>query len=1201
MQKFFIPSLIGLLSFSLHASTEAALQFTNIPPAFSGVPAVGLTAAAWDGGVSFAAVGPRSNSVSARFDGSTMVWTPSAMPRRALLTSLAYGNGIFLAGGTNGAIFSSSDGVSWTFGGSALLNNSSQVRGLAYNGGRFVAASSLVNIYYADTSLAPWHQAGFSSSGSSFLESWRGVTPNSAGGFIAVGVLGDIRVSSDGANWTNPSGHALSTSQPDLFAITSDGGDQFVAVGAKSSVLVSTDGGVTWTASLPFSQNALNAVAFTSPGFLAAGAQGTIVSSPDGVTWNQESSGLPGGFNVNLLGAAFATSGQLQGVGMIVGTNGAILLVGTPPEAPVKVTDSTNCANSAPNPPLVASLTPDSTHPAATVVIDWYNAASGGALVASATNSFVPPDTTTSPNAATIYTYFAEARDLRTGFVSANRTAHTLTINPRPTATLISFSVTNCNEGAAYTLTNTLTGLGPWTVYWNDGATQPVLTASPGPVILTRDVFPTNDFAANTASNNIFFVTNVVSGDGCSANQSGDITGSVAVLVNPRPTASLLSFAVTNCNEGTAYTLTNTLTGIGPWTVIWNDGVTQTVPVTGPGPVLLTRPILPSNAFGANSASNNTFFVTSVANADGCVGDQAGDLTGSSTIVVNPRPTAVLTALTTTNCNDGTPFTLTNTLTGIGPWVVQWNDGTLQTNSAVAGGPVLLARTVFPTNAFGANSPSNNVYFVTSVSNYDTCVGDQAGDLTGTNTIVINPRPTAALTALSTTVCNDGASFTLTNTLTGIGPWVVRWNDGTMQTNSNVGPGPVLLTRAVAPTNSTGANAATTNVYFVTAVSNADSCIGNQPGDVTGTNTIIVNPRPTASLLSLNITNCNDGTPFTLTNTLTGVGPWVVQWNDGTRQTNLTAGAGPVVLTRQVFPTNASSANAVSNNAYFVTSVSNFDGCLGNQAGDITGSSTITINPRPTAFLSAFNPTTCNDGSSFTLTNTLTGIGRWVIRWNDGTAQTNNSTSGGPVILTRLVFPTNTSTATPSNNVYFVTSVSNSDGCIGNQPGDILGTNIIVVNPTPNAPVSGGNAIGCVGITNSPLSVTVGSGESANWYNAASNLVASSTTAFVPTNTAPGTYQFFVSATNSFGCESKARTEVDLTLQTCTNSLAISLIDTNAVVEWYGNFVLQSSTNLAPQFWMTVTKGIGGTTNFWTNAVTLPPDNNYFRLYAPTN
>jgi hypothetical protein len=34
---------------------------------------------------------------------------------------------------------------------------------------------------------------------------------------------------------------------------------------------------------------------------------------------------------------------------------------------------------------------------------------------------------------------------------------------------------------------------------------------------------------------------------------------------------------------------------------------------------------------------------------------------------------------------------------------------------------------------------------------------------------------------------------------------------------------------------------------------------------------------------------------------------------------------------------------------------------------------------------------------------------------------------------------------------------------------------------------------------------------------------------------------------------------------------------------------------------MTVTKGIGGTTNFWTNAVTLPPDNNYFRLYAPTN
>lgn len=1201
MQKFSIPFFIGLLSFSLHASSEASLQFTNISTGVSGVPNVGLTAAAWDGGLSFAAVGPRSNSVSARFDGSSMVWTASAMPRRALLTSLTYGNGIFLAGGTNGAIFSSTDGINWTFGGSALLNNSSQVRGLAYNGGRFVAASSLVNIYYADTSLTPWHQATFSSSPSSFLESWRGVTPNSAGGFIAVGVLGDIRISSDGANWTNPSGHGLSTSQPDLFAITSDGASGFVAVGAKGTVLVSTDGGVSWTTSSASPAVTLNAVTFTSPGFLATGVQGTISSSPDGVTWSQETTGLPGGFNVNLLGAAFATSGELQGVGMLVGTNGTVLLAGTAPQAPVKVTDATNCANSAPNPPLIASITADSTHPAATVVIDWYDAASGGTRVATGTSSFVPPDTATTPNAATIYTYFAEARDLRTGFVSANRTAHTLTINPRPTATLVSFSLTNCNEGTSFTLTNTLTGLGPWTVYWNDGTTQPVPTTGPGPVIVTRVVIPTNDFAANTASNNVFFVTNVVNSDGCSANQAGDITGNVSVLVNPRPTATLLSFTVTNCNEGAAYILTNTLTGIGPWTVVWNDGVSQRVATAGPGPVILTRPILPTNSFAANSASNNTFLVVSVANDDGCVGDQPGDITGSSTVVVNPRPTAVLSALNLTNCNDGTSVTLTNTLTGIGPWVIRWNDGTLQTNTTAAGGPVLLTRSVFPTNSFGANSPSNNVYFVTSVSNYDGCIGDQAGDITGSNTIVINPRPTAVLTALSTTICNDGTTFTLTNTLTGIGPWIVRWNDGTLQTNLTTGSGPVLLTRPIAPANAQGANVATTNVYFVTSVSNFDSCIGNQAGDITGTNTIIVNPRPTAALVSLNATNCNDGTPFTLTNNLTGIGPWVVQWNDGTRQTNLTTGPGPAILTRQVFPTNAPGANATSNNVYFVTSVSNFDGCLGNQTGDITGSSTITINPRPTALLVVTLSSMCNNGNSVPLTNILTGIGPWVVRWNDGTLQTNNSATPGPVTLLRLVFPTNTSTTTPSNNVYFLTSVSNSDGCIGNQPGDIQGTNTIVVNPTPNAPVSGGNVTGCLGVTNSPLTVTVGAGETANWYDAASNLVAAATTTLVPTNASAGTFRFFAAATNNFGCVSKTRTEVDLTLETCPETLAISLIGTNAVVEWYGNYVLQSTTNLIPAFWLTLTKGSGGATNFWTNAVTLPPDNNYFRLYAPTN
>jgi hypothetical protein len=48
----------------------------------------------------------------------------------------------------------------------------------------------------------------------------------------------------------------------------------------------------------------------------------------------------------------------------------------------------------------------------------------------------------------------------------------TNTVNPRPTAALVSFNMSICNIGTNYVMTNLLTGIGPWTVYWNDGYVQ---------------------------------------------------------------------------------------------------------------------------------------------------------------------------------------------------------------------------------------------------------------------------------------------------------------------------------------------------------------------------------------------------------------------------------------------------------------------------------------------------------------------------------------------------------------------------------------------------------------------------------------------------------------------------------------------------------------------------------------------------------
>jgi hypothetical protein len=122
-----------------------------------------------------------------------------------------------------------------------------------------------------------------------------------------------------------------------------------------------------------------------------------------------------------------------------------------------------------------------------------------------------------------------------------------------------------------------------------------------------------------------------------------------------------------------------------------------------------------------------------------------------------------------------------------------------------------------------------------------------------------------------------------------------------------------------------------------------------------------------------------------------------------------------------------------------------------------------------------------------------------------------------------------------------------------------------------------------------------------NWYDAASNRVATSTSSFVPTNQVAGTYHFFASEVNAFGCESTNRTAIDLTLEDCPDTLSISLIGTNAVVQWYGNYILQSATNLVPADWVDLVQGAGGVTNSFTNSITLPPSNNFFRLFGTGN
>jgi hypothetical protein len=1233
--KCFLGALVVVTAV---CSASAQLLFTNLPASITGLSGLtNLQAVIYGGNSNFVAVGANEAYTCGSFQ-ANQTWlnssswvTKQISPEAFGLDTITLENNIFIATGANNAVFNAANavgptGLVWSTNAFHIFPSTVVASGLAYNSNVLVAVAEADQISYSSTNLptATTWPAGTASGGFNFIESFRGVAPYGANGFVACGIFGDIRFSSNGSNWqAKANGFA---GEADLFSVAS-AGQTLVCVGSTNggaanngAILFSTDGGTDWQQATnpPGGIHPLNAVAYTSQGFIAVGNQGQIMTSSNGIAWTLLTNIVSA---TNLNGIAFATNGFMAGVGELVGNSGTVILAGTPPSSPINGVGATNCASypsAANNGTLSATLVTDANHPAGTVTVDWYLQTK---LVASGTTSFTPtnnPNLVTS-NAPVTFTFNAVERDLRTGFTSA-ATPVTLEINPRPAAILTPFNTTDCNVGDSFVLTNTLSGIGPWTVSWNDGTVQ---TASgSGPATLVRTVFPTNTFA-NVASNNVYYVTSVSNADMCVGNLPGDILGTNTITINPRPTAALTPFNTTDCDEGNPFPLNVTLTGIGPWTVFWNDGTVQSSATAN-----LTRIVFPTNSFGANFPRNNIYFVTVVSNNDTCEGNEPGDITGTASIIINPLPTATLVPLNETNCNDGTPVLFTVNLTGIGPWSVVWNDGTIQPSPLR-----FLTRPVSPTNTL-ANAASNNVYYVTSVTDIGSgCIGNQPGDIAGTNSIVINPRPTATLASLSITNCNNGSSFTLTNTLTGIGPWIVTWNDGLVQTNSQIA-GPATLPRIVSPTNAL-ANAASNNVYYVTLLSDS-TCVASAPGDIIGTNSIVINPLPTVTLtistndfvvstngvssglletvsnpsgLTYNLTvgfqYLQNGVPVPLTSqtlsvtnhlAFTGIGPWTVVLADGTgnTSTNTFSGNGNFVWQETI------STNSDTNFTFSVQSLQSTNtGC----SGASTASYGVLVYDAPTASVYTTNILCGSATNVVMISAVLGGFGPWTnVVWSDGF--TNTLVTSNPLNRT-VATPTNSTLAQIITN-YSIVSLTDMFGAATTSSNDLTGSAEIIVDPFSSSPPLALSSLNesCATVP-IPLSVIVPAGFTANWFDVNTNLLTNGVTAYTPPAPALATTNIYLVAeiyndTNlNGGCESPFVAITNI-FENCSQTTSISLSGTNVVISWNGNFILQGTTNLLPPaMWMNLYTGALGP-NFLTNSATQPPID-FFRLVSPTN
>jgi len=335
------------------------------------------------------------------------------------------------------------------------------------------------------------------------------------------------------------------------------------------------------------------------------------------------------------------------------------------------------------------------------------------------------------------------------------------------------------------------------------------------------------------------------------------------------------------------------------------------------------------------------------------------------------------------------------------------------------GGSVQLSASAGGTYLWSTGATTQNINVSTS-GNYVVTVsyaGGCSAASSGTS-VTVNPLPTAAITAGGATTFCTGGSVQL-NASAGSS---YLWNNGATTASISV---------------STSGN------YMVT-VTNTNSCSAASSGTI-----VTVNPLPTAAITAGGATTFCQGGSVQLSASAGGS----YLWNNGAT----TAGI------------------SVSTSGNYMVTVTNTNGCSAASSGTI-----VTVNPLPTAAITAGGATTFCQGGSVQLN---ASVGSSYL-WNNGatTAGISVSTSGN----------------------YLVT-VTNTNGCSAVSSGTS-----VTVNPLPIATITAGGATTfCAG---GSVQLSASAGSSYLWSTGA-------TTAGINVSTS-GNYE--VTITNGDGCSASS-------------------------------------------------------------------------------
>ncbi len=405
---------------------------------------------------------------------------------------------------------------------------------------------------------------------------------------------------------------------------------------------------------------------------------------------------------------------------------------------------------------------------------------------------------------------------------SSSPTCINITVNPLPNQPQLSGqdSVCTVNTPVNYSVSNPQTGVNyTWTV-------------PAGASFSGSGANITVNFNGATPGNGQVCVT--------ATNACGNQQTCMPVTITPTPQTPQMSGPTPVCSSAThTYTVSNVQAGV---TYNWTAPPGATI--TGSGA---------SVNINFNGASSGNVCVTAT--------NPCG--TSSQTcqnVSVIPAPAATIEGSGSYCAGSPDSIELTITLTGIGPWDVEYSlDG---------GPPVALTINSSPYSLWVTEAGTYELVSLT------TATSSCPGAVSGQATVVENPLPTAELSGSGEICQGSGQTAPLNIDLTGQAPWTVEWTvNGNPQAPLNINATPYMLNIGQGQAGD----------IELTSVTDDNGCTGN----ATGMATVIVNTAPTVSNIQ---TGCDPtNTMYQVTFQINGGDPatYMVEPPNGTLNGNM--------------------------------------------------------------------------------------------------------------------------------------------------------------------------------------------------------------------------------------------------------------------------------------------------------------------------